>query len=943
MSELQPGILIGIGHRARRAVQQFVCRLAEYGLEHTCMLPLVIDWAQAADSSQPIPEGLFRFVLAPPSFDGKAWPGWLPTELLRLDPAQRDHTRAWIKAAFHQQADEIGSFLVERIPHLSALDTVARLGERGHTLAAGNEIAIYVLADLADLTGNSVFIESACLADQVCRQLGLRPHTGGLLFLPGAPSSVPADESTAYAALKELEYANTAGKWGEKLATTALPGVHRVSEAIEPFDAGCYLLDMVNEAGYTLQKETQQIDIAAEWLYAMTIGGVARPLQARLSPRYRTARLGGKSRCYAGLGLTVRYVPTQTLGDWAATRLSADLLACILDTQPQTEIEKHAGALIERLGLSAEVLQSRLEHQHIPNIDAELSPLLNSLPGQIEQRTRRALESVREKHLPQIKNRLEYALTTNLDEIRREIDHALSILLEDVPLGGVNAAREFLRVLRSRVAEQQTVVQARRQGHSAQLKRSLDTVSSTFYALRTARMRLPPWPVAALWILTVIGMPLMSGVQLVYAADAEVYRGVLVWLFGGVILVLGLWATQLYRQVRQVNRRHADLVRERFALESAPLITKMMQSLYVAVQSYIDLVEKRHMLLLEEIRQVLQRLRADQAQHAQALSALTGPGVRQSVVDLECAGAFYRQMIVEEGNQRRIRALAPFHTLAMELIRQAGPVSTWQDGDGTAQERIRTRILAVSREMVDKRLARLKIADLLSTEETTRWPALVESALEAAQPWWNLKTAAVRRIKTQRVRLIGGSGEHIPDEVIAIPSTDPYTLIALTVHWGLPLLAISRIDDYRLHYVDALRHSNYPLHSTAALLLVDDPLTPHRRGQLPSAMLFAAALALGIARRDVNGDYLLPYDRKSWVRLSAERAHAVALMSMNDHVCWEVQKRLSARVAEKGAAAIQAILDEYMAVVPDLEDWQVRAIIDLERAWGWETETDLDL
>ncbi len=954
MPELQVSIVIGAGQRARRAVGQFARCLVEQRLQHTCILPILLDKPQP-ETPAPAPEGAFHLWLHPPQFDDQAWPHWLPTALIDLPPAQRECTRAWAKAAFHQQADTIQEFLVDRIPRLSALDTVSRLREprlrepqlreRGYTLAAGTDIDIYILADLTDPLGSSVFIESACLLDLVCRQLGLVPRMAGLLFLPSATSPAPAEEAMAYAALKELEYANTAGMWGEKLGTAGL-GTQRTARGSGGlFDMGCYLLDTVNESGYTLKDELQQVEIAAEWLCAMILQGVAATLRRKLDPRYRAAKLGGKSRGYAGVGLTVRYTPTAELADWAAARLAGDVLSRLVDSQPQTEIARHVGALFERLGLSADVLETRLRHQTVPGIEAELAPLLRSTPGNLELRTRQVLRTVRDKYLSQIGEQLDRVLVRSSDEMEDAINFAVRILLEDMPLGGLNAARALLDALRSRIAEQQAAVKVQRQQHSSRLKRAVDTVSTAFYALRTARMRLPPWQVAMIWALSAVAIPLFSGIQIARASFMAAPLASLsteAILLGGVIVVLGLWAVQMFRQLHRVNRQHAALVRERFTLESAPLISKTMQRLYASAQAHIDMAEKRRAALAEQFACALDGLRADQARHKQALLDQAGSGVRLSLIEGRRAEAFYQQFVLDQGSRRVGQLAAQINALTLGFVERAGQSADRQDGDVPAAEWIRKNMVQATMPLVEQQLARLGGIDLLAEDEAGVDATLAALSRET-QPWWNFKPALIRRVKTQRASLFCGAAERTPRGVTAMPGAEPHALLALTVHYGLPLLALGRIDEYRAHYVEALQHGRLPLHSTSALVLTDDPLTPHRRGQLEPSTLFAAALALGIIRRDAEGHYLVPHSKQSWLRLSEDKSHAVAIMGMHDKACQEVQKRLNARIGEKGKAAIHAILDEYMAVVPDLEDWQVRGIVDLERACGFEFDNDLDV
>ena len=55
-------------------------------------------------------------------------------------------------------------------------------------------------------------------------------------------------------------------------------------------------------------------------------------------------------------------------------------------------------------------------------------------------------------------------------------------------------------------------------------------------------------------------------------------------------------------------------------------------------------------------------------------------------------------------------------------------------------------------------------------------------------------------------------------------------------------------------------------------------------------------------------------------------------------VCKELQGRLDNLVSSKDPVVIRSVLDEYMAVVPDLEDWEVKGILGFYRSSGLETE-----
>jgi hypothetical protein len=131
---------------------------------------------------------------------------WLPFELVELTSVQRERTRAWMRAALFQRADDLQEFLLESIPGLSSFAAMEEMHAMGLSLVGDGGINVYVIADLGDHVGSAVFVDVAYLTSHVCRQLGLNPMTAGLLYLPSATSPAPIEEAAAYAALKELEY-----------------------------------------------------------------------------------------------------------------------------------------------------------------------------------------------------------------------------------------------------------------------------------------------------------------------------------------------------------------------------------------------------------------------------------------------------------------------------------------------------------------------------------------------------------------------------------------------------------------------------------------------------------------------------------------------------------------------------------------------------------------
>ena len=234
------------------------------------------------------------------------------------------------------------------------------------------------------------------------------------------------------------------------------------------------------------------------------------------------------------------------------------------------------------------------------------------------------------------------------------------------------------------------------------------------------------------------------------------------------------------------------------------------------------------------------------------------------------------------------------------------------------------------------------VADALTSNGTQLGP-VVERLFERAHPLWNYDPRFLRRAVTEKMTVVGANtqdngwsklAEHVAQaepEIVLHHTGDPSALIVLTVHQGVPLFALRRIGQYRNHYAEVLWRGKLPMHTTNTLLLADDLIPMRRRLRMRPATLFSAGLALNVIRRDPDGRYVAPRDGNKTIRLSAQKERAAALMGMDGPTCREVQRRLNALVAQKGAKAIDARLEEYATDVPGLADWEVRGIVEFGR------------
>jgi len=940
---MRPAIVVGIGPRAEQTVLQYAQSVQSHhgGIEP--VLPVVVNWTASNSSLRNEDHRVQRVSLSAPVFRQEAdWPTWLPRELTSMPDAQRERTRAWMRAAWLQQADPLQEFFLESIPRLSSFAVIEYLGAQGLELVGSPEVEAYVVADLNDCLGSGIALDVAFLVAHVCRQLGLTPLTSGLLYLPSATSPAPVEEAMAYATLKELEYYAQGHPYTADYADRPMELDPAVPRQPGPFNNGCYLLDTVNQVGYTLEDETQLAQIVSEWLYAVTFLGMGTEVESRRERRYGTATLRGKSRAYESMGLALRYVPAAALADWCAARLVSAVAERVLNGRLDIDPRKRTLAFVEHMGLRTDVLQSRIQQENGTEPLKVVTPLYHAGLKQVESKARQVLQEIRQEYLSLMDAHVREGSERMQQEVRQAVAQEVQMTLEDMPTGGVHLAYDLLDLLHDRISEMQATIQRQIRDHQMQLSRSLGTVSEAYYALRSATMSIPPWPIAVLSALALVILPLIYGMQLAWQVvrpwSTGWAEGITALLLIGTTGALGNIAYRLARQRHRVRELYVRQVRERFELERKPLVLRAMRDVYSATEEGIAHTRAELDALADQIRQMAQHWQRETGEKARALSELSTPGPIRSAMDLTRAEHFYQE------------STADLDALIANLAQQIGPVPSWQARASEAQQPLAIwlgeQIARFGLGFMQQRVQQYRVADALLGEASE---AEAESALNwmlgHAHPLWNYDPKTVRRARTQHLTLIGadtqGAGwstlstrlAQAYPHVVPIDTGSPHQIVALSVHRGLPLYALRRIREYRLHYAEMLWCSRLPLHTTGAFALVEDLLPVRPRAGLDTTTLFAAGLALGIVQRDAQGRHIAPRGDGRTIRLSTQKERSAALLGLDASACREVQSRLGALIIAQGQQPVRAALDEYLDLTTGLEDWEIQGILSFLRRY----------
>ncbi len=946
MLEVHPSIVIGVGPQAHQAVQSYVELLGRrYGLL-PAVLPVLVDYARERAPLQDEGGGIQHLVLSAPLFDAdEPWPDLLPLELADMAPAERERTRAWMRAALLQQADALQELLFERIPPLTSFTAIEELGAAGLSLSGDGRAGVYVIADLGDHLGSSIFVDLAYMTYAVCHQLGLQPAASGVLLLPNATLPAPAEEALAYAALKELERAFRRQAYADPLA----PEWARTG-ALAPFEDGCYLVDNVNELGYTLDDPDQQAATLAQWLHGMTVLGMQDAIQAARRRRYLKATLRGRARAYDSFGLALRYIPQDAALDWESADLRRMTIGPMLAPADADAVLARTEVFAGRMHLDLHALHEELgERAQVPSIEDELDALRRASLREVDALARAALHRIRGTYAAVLGEGLAQASVQVGQEMQRALRDELYEVKEDRLGPPLAEERAFVQQLQTRLSALRSGVEEAAQRNRQQLKRSLSRVSESAYALRQAMLSMPPWPVWALSAIALLILPLIYLFLLIWQViqPASSVWAAVAWtipVVGAVGVVIYL-AYHLSRTRRQVVRQHQAMIRERFDLEAGPLYARALRAVCSMFQEALD----RTAADLESLDRAVQTVAARAAEEAEkavrALEELAAPGPIRSVL-----GRRQRDRIAARLDGRR-------PAFVERAQQELAPVDRWQrqaQAAGQAlAEWLGERLCGAARAFLGDWLGQFSLFDLLA--ETAPGMALdrdLQRMLDSARPLWSYDPRVLRRAKTERMTLVGSdvsaSGwERVMASLrsnaaqpVAVDTGDPGALLLLRVHRGMPAFALRRIGEYRAHYAEMLWHSKLPLHTTRAARLEDD-LYPRQRGtRQPAVILFAGGLAMGIVRRGADGRYRAPRPSGESIALSRHKDRSVALLGMDGAACRAVQRQLDGLLTGTNKDAASAALDEYVTSIADLEDWEVEAILALQRAYDLEPTED---
>lgn len=805
---------------------------------------------------------------------------WFP-KILR--PGVIDRGAAMVRAigrlALFWRVQEVVGALDAAIRNLMALANIPLTLQPG-ALTQEQGISIFIVSSLCGGTGGGMFLDMAYLAQDVLRQVGLLgvSKVVGALVLPGAFPRA-ADQynlqANAYAALKELDYLMDQADFRCEYST--IPPL-RVSLRRRPFDV-CYLIDTINENRRRLEDVHGVAHLIAEALFLFIASDTGKKLEdLEINIRDRLTRYSppdtNKPAAYSSFGTSSLVLPVERLIQACGLTLASHLVEQGLLRQVedwsrlQEEVKRFLDAHSLRIDGGNELLMALLRDSQGRPLKVELDPLplLDMPQSEVLNETRAYVAHVRREEMSTIENRLRENAAAWEQQVLAALEQHLVQLLND-PTKGLLYGMRWLEEMggefehsRQRMREEQEALEKKREAAEQNLNafwNGLEAAVNSFVLFRRRRIE--------------------EALQLYLSTYEEVLQAHLQALSRQ-------WASRLFATWgHRLEAWRSELEALRVTLADLGQQFRL---------------ERRRMETFREVEEfVLERSLVTEA-------------------DLE---ALYREQAPPLAD-----ALASL--MASERQQQAQGLWGWRS---LKAEEIRRRLLRFAeQQFAPLRRLRLDGPQGYVARRGLDPDQILDRLMSFAVPFWNYSDVRARGVDLATVEVVGVEDEanslfaaalqRRPGEAVTATTHDPYRITVTRARHGLPLFALTMIDNWKQAYDTFLRSGRRPVHVLPHAEDLPEPLP--EAGKERARMIFALALApvYGFIRK-IGPHYTVvdfdPSHPERTVELASEREDAEEAFLRQEDLVEMVGRRITARNQELGNARLKAALEEYLSTL----------------------------
>jgi len=891
--QFRPSLIIGLGGTGKEVVLNLKERFARSFDQSLSLVRFLVADTTLATEDRSLAAGEERIQLAPQEFyylgnveaneivDNLNKPGfesiklWFPA---RLRPGMIDRgaamTRAIGRLALFWHATGVSGAINAAVHELMR---IANIPLGGGALAAAQEwgINVFLVTSVCGGTGSGIFLDVAYMVRDTLRQVGLLDvsKVTGTLVMPGAFPRASDQENlqaNAYAALKELDYFMETAEFRCTYSDTPpyVVEIHR-----RPFDL-CYLIDTINENRKKLTDIRGVAELIAEAFFLFITSDTGKKLEdLEINIRDRVLQFSppptNKPAAYSSFGTSSLVLPTRRIRQACTFTLAANLIeeGLLRPVEDVEALETQVKQFIDTHELSEDpadhVVDALMRDDRGRRMSVSLDAVdLFATPGpEVQAEARAFVETYRREHLARFENLLQ----ANADRLEKEkiavIEQQVEALVNDPERGllyadrwleALNRAFDHFWSLMKQEQEQQEKLRASAEKSLEGLWETLDAAVNSFVLFRKRKIQ--------------------DALEMTINTVGDLYR------------------KQLDAQSRSLAVRFY-----------AALILRVS-----ALRSELDQLRVRLKALAERYR----------AQRRQMESFKeTGDFVlERSLITEEDIDSFYNERVTHLRDEVAQLLQHPRH----------GRVYGWRlQSDREIEEHLQGYC---EEKFAGLESQHLDGPDGVMVQKGMNPDRILDRLMTFAVPFWNysevrarglsVATVDVVGVEDEATSLIARAVERRPGETATATTKEPDRITVTRARHGLPLFALTMIDNWKRSYDSFLRAGRRPVHVLKDGEELPEPV-PDAGGDR-ARMIFAVAMAYGFIDK-VGPTYCVVADDRTqvgeFVELAEDRRDAENVFVRDQNLVEKVGDRITQRNRELGNVEIKARLQQYLATL----------------------------
>jgi len=395
------------------------------------------------------------------------WPPEVPKQAITAGAGQ---VRARGRLALFARANEVYSRLQRTIDDVRNIRNQKQSYAEQFQVSARAGVEVYVVGSLAGGTGSGTFLDISFMARDIVGDS--ESNLTAVLLLPGLftrKAGVALVKPNAYGALKEIEYLSTM-----KGNFQVDYGVRRVDVTRPPFDL-IYLIDNSNEQGRVVSDDRDLYTLIADGMYVQ-IGSQIGVDNANAVDNIKTqiataGMVKGRSPQYCSFGVASLVMPSfdRLIYEDAKRLVNDDLLnGAVVDSEVEEEVQR----FIEQNRLREDDSDQVIEFLSQREGGGQLRFPMSLQQLKFDNKALSAIKSMHTVHRSRAERQIAQAIAANMDALRESSVAAINAIWESTVnrVNGFTRAERFFEKLQAKLEWYQNMMDGEAKEERTKLK-----------------------------------------------------------------------------------------------------------------------------------------------------------------------------------------------------------------------------------------------------------------------------------------------------------------------------------------------------------------------------------------------------------------------------------------------------------------------------------------